>query len=159
MDQFTLDYSTLHNKVNSKKAFKLSGIAPGALKKVAFDVVRFVDSQAIDGLWQIENREDGPYIVAMYDDPVLPENSISKSSSWKVYADTAGKYLSFFYQDAPMVRLASSDLGIAPEDAQETAQNLPGQLETNAALRSALLQEIPPNLRGKVISQLPETKV
>lgn len=159
MDQFTLDYSSLQNKVNAKKAFKLSGIAPGALKKVAFDVVRFVDSQAIDGLWQIVEKEDGPYIMAMYDDEILPENSFSKSSHWKVYADTAGRYLSFFYQDTPIVRLASDQLGIAPEEAQETAQNLPGQLESNSVLRSAFLQEIPADQRLKFTSQFPELKV
>lgn len=161
-EQYSLDYQFLNSQINGQKTLKVSGLPPGSLKKVAWDVVKFND-HSIDGLWQIKNDPDnGEYIIALYED-YDPGQSLSKMASaespWEVYADASGQQLSILYRDTPLLRVASSHLGIEPSEAAEVAADLPAQLTSNASLRSALLAEIPPLARQKIMSKFPELKV
>ena len=67
MNKFSVDYMDLQSKLSQKRAFRLSDVKE-KIRKVAFDVVRFVDSDKLDDLWQIHRDGEDEYIVAMYDE-------------------------------------------------------------------------------------------
>ena len=81
MKKFAIDVDSLENKLQKKTAYRLEDVKD-KVRKVAFDVVRFVDNDAtIDGLWQIQKHDDGEYIVAMYEDkPMAPVEKMSWST-------------------------------------------------------------------------------
>src|SRR5574343_1213936 len=80
MNKFALDYSELQSKLTAKRAYPLAEVKD-KIRKVAFDVVQFIDSNHIDELWKIERDGDNEYIVAMYDED--DENKISTSQDRK----------------------------------------------------------------------------
>lgn len=155
MNKFSVDYQKLEGKLEYKKAYKLSEVQD-KIKKVAFDVVRFIDSDNIDGLWQIQHGADGDYIVAMYNDGA-EESAVTKSSSdWGVVADKSGDNINVFYKGTPIARLALSSLGIPKEDSSLVTSYLPVRLANNPRLVSGLLQELSVEERKELLTKYPE---
>jgi hypothetical protein len=163
MNKFAMDYTSLQNNLEKKKAYKLEEVKD-KIKKVAFDVVRFIDSDNIDGLWQIQHTNEGDYIVAMYgqdgDVPVVKSSSsVVKSSSvieWNVIADRSGENLNFFYKGTPITRLATASLGVSPSEASFVTSYLPTKLANNPKLVMGLLQEVPSKERQELLTKHPE---
>jgi hypothetical protein len=153
MNKFDLDYTKLEDKLTAKKAYKLSDVKD-KIKKVAFDVVRFTDKQDIDGLWQIQNCEDGDYIVAMYDEN---ENKdvVKESSKWTVVTDRGNKFANILYKDLPIAKISLASYGMTGEDARNY---LPDSLESNKKLASSLLNTLEPEVLQEVLSKFPELK-
>jgi len=156
MNKFSVDYQSLQGKLDQKKAYRLSEVKD-RIKKVAFDVVRFVDSDNIDGLWQIQHANDGDYIVAMYDDATGPESPVTKSSNdWSVVTDKTGSHINFFYKGTPITRLSLASLGIPESDSNLVANYLPIRLASNPKLVSGLLLEVPLENRKELLTKYPE---
>lgn len=141
MRDLSVDYSELQDKLSRKKAYKLEDVSH-RIKKVAFDVVRFVDkSDSIDGLWQIHKSNDGDYIVAMYDNE--QGEQIKSSSNWNAVSDKSGKFINIFYNDTPVTRISLSSLGLPNEEAKSVCGFLPEKLASSEGLTVSLLAGLP----------------
>lgn len=146
-----VDYTNLDLKLN-KKIYRLADVKH-RIEKVAFDVVRFKDGD-IDQLWQVQSHDDGDYIVSLYTEP--KEEIKVEASAWEVILNKSGQDLNFFYKGEPIVRLAASKLGIAPEDTASVKRYLPSKLANNKTLVSALLKELDVTARANVTRKFPE---
>jgi hypothetical protein len=151
MSKFNIDYSGLANQI-SKKAYRLADVKD-QLETVAFDVVRFKDGDKGADLWQVQSADDGDYIVALYDDE--QEKTASKNP-WGVLATKNGSHLQISYKGDPIVRLASSKLGIPSTELHKAEEYLPEKLATNKKLVKALLSELSDAARLEVSRRYPE---
>lgn len=150
MSKIGIDYDSLDNKIY-KKAYKMSEVSD-KIEKVAFDIVRFKDNDEATNLWQIQNSDDGEYIVALYDQD---EEKVVESS-WKVSFNKLGGTLNFFYKGSPIVKVAGSKLGIPVIELEKAAGYLPKKLETNKKLVAALIGELSGLAKKEVFSKHPE---
>ena len=152
MPKFGLDYSKLATRI-TKKAYRLSDVKD-QLETVAFDIVRFKDGDKGAELWQVQSAEDGDYIVSLYD-----EEEVEKTASanpWGVMVTKSGSDLQISYKGDPLVRLASSKLGIPSSELHKAEQYLPEKLATNKKLVKALLSELSDAARQEVSKRYPE---
>ncbi len=138
MNKFSVDYTDLQGKLSKKKAFRLSDVKH-KIKKVAFDVVRFVDSDKIDDLWQIHRDGDDEYIVAMYDDE---GQTPTLKTAWSVLPDASGQNLSVFYGSSPIKRIGLKQLGIPAEDAGMVSQSVRTKLATDEKFLNTFVNEL-----------------
>lgn len=148
-----IDYKSLLDKLNNK-TYKYADVQH-KLTKVAFDVVRFVDSEKIDGLWQIKKDDSGEYIVAMYDD----NNVITadkENTNWNVIADSNKQNLAFTYKNKLITKMASNSLGVDQKNLNEVIESLPIRLEKNAALRKALINSLSDEDKLSIYTKFPE---
>jgi hypothetical protein len=151
MPKFSVDYSGLVGSI-TKKAYRLSDVKD-QLETVAFDVVRFKDGDKGADLWQVQNADDGDYIVALYDDEEVVK---AASNPWGVFVTKNGNDLQISYKGDPLVRLASSKLGIPSTELHRAEQYLPEKLATNKKLVKALLSELSDAARHEVSKRYPE---
>lgn len=151
MSKFAIDYSGLEGKIY-KKAYKLSDVQD-KLEKVAFDIVRFKDGDAGADLWQVQSADDGDYIVALYngDDDVKVA-----SNNWDVDVIKSASALQISYKGDPLVKIASSKLGIPASELDKVKEYLPEKLAGNKKLVSSLLKELPPSVKTSVLNKYPE---
>ncbi len=154
MSKFSIDYSGLA-KI-TKKAYRLSDVKD-QLETVAFDVVRFKDGDKGAELWQVQSADDGDYIVALYDeDESEGTEKTASSNPWSVLVTKSGTDLQIAYKGDPLVRLASSKLGIPSSELHRAEQYLPEKLATNKKLVKALLSELSEAARLEVSRRYPE---
>ena len=151
MDKHSVNYEYMNKKLSQKKHFKFNDVKD-RLIKVAFDVVKFKDNDNIDGLWQVQSSDDGEVIVALYEE--TPK--LEAKSSWSAVADKTASYVHVFYKNEPVVKLASSDLGISKEDSVSFVENLPKILAENVGIRSSLLNELSAEDKKSFITKYPE---
>jgi hypothetical protein len=152
MSKFSVDYSGLANTI-TKKAYRLADVKD-QLETVAFDVVRFKDGDKGADLWQVQNAEDGDYIVALYQD----DEEIEKSASggWSVLVTKTAGDLQVIYKGDPLVKVACSKLGIPRNELHQIEQYLPQKLATNKKLVKALLNELEDSMKLAVFKKYPE---
>lgn len=152
MSQFGIDYSALDTTVN-KRAYKLSDVAD-RLEKVAFDIVRFKDGD-FDELWQIQNADDGQYIVARYETEVA--EAVEKTAAertWDVLV--AHNDISIFYKGQPVVKLSALQLGVPVGNLPLLQRFLPIRLNTDKALVKALLNDLSATAKHQLLKTYPE---
>jgi hypothetical protein len=156
MSKFSVDYNGLEN-VLYKKSYKLSEVQD-RIEKVAFDVVRFKDSDKRSLLWQIQSADDGDYIVAMYDEndgDVIKEASLS-ADNWEVSLSKNSFDLQFYYKGEPVIKVASHKLGISKEEISSVPSYLPKKLSENKKLASSLLNLLGEPAKKVILSKYPE---
>ncbi len=141
MMKFSVDYTDLQSKLSKKRAFRLSDVT-GKVKKVAFDVVRFVDSDKIDDLWQIHRDGDDEYIVAMYEEEQTEKTASVATTSWRAVPDGAGKNIHLFYKDVPIKRIALAPLGIPSEDAAMVSRSISQKLASDRSFFDSFVKEL-----------------
>ncbi len=149
MSKFAVDYSGLDDKIY-KKAYKLEDVKD-KIEKVAFDIVKFKDGDAAANLWQIQNADDGEYIVAMYQ----PEEVV-KSAGWEVTVLKVANAVEFSYKGDPIVRVAANKLGIPSNELSQVEKYLPAKLAENKKLVKSLLNELSPSAKNAVLNKYPE---
>ena len=142
MQKYSLDYEYLQPK---PKTFKLEDVKD-RLEKVAFDVVRFVDDDTA-GLWQINQTDDGEYIVAQYEDHIETE----KQSSWNAVLDKQGSNVNIFYGNSPVTKISVASLGLENNDAKYIERALTSSLGNKEFLRK-FLSELPQAKRDHLIN-------
>lgn len=144
MNKFSVNYADLQATLNKKTAYRLADVKH-RLQKVAFDVVRFVDSDKIDDLWKIERDGDDEYIVAMYDEDlkVASEASTKTASAnpWNVISDDSGN-IHVFYKNAPIKRLALAQLGLQADDAISVCRLMKTKFASDASFLGKFLNEL-----------------
>jgi hypothetical protein len=151
MLNFKIDYSGLADKI-TKRAYKLEDVKD-KIERVAFDIVRFKDADKGADLWQVQSADDGEqYIVSMYE----PEEAIISEASWNVVANTIAGDIQISYKGDPLVRIASSKLGIPVHELHKVQSYLPSKLAENKKLVKALLNELGKSAKEKVLSKYPE---
>lgn len=152
MDKFAVDYQVLGQKMTERKVYRFEDVKD-RLVKVAFDVVRFRDDDNIDGLWQIQATDDGELIVATYEEQPGLE---SKSSDWAAVADKTGSVINVFYKSEPVMKFASSSIGITEKEVPSLIETLPTSLSENINLRQAMLNELPLEEKAALLAKYPE---
>jgi len=150
MSKFSIDYSSLANQI-TKRAYRLSDVKD-QLETVAFDVVRFKDSDVSADLWQVQSAGDGEYIVALYQ----PEEEEKTAALWNVSVNKVASLLEVSYKGDPIVRVAASRLGIPHSELQKVPSYLPAKLADNKKLVKALLGELSDTSRTEVLNKYPE---
>lgn len=151
MSNFKIDYSGLADKVN-KKAYKLEDVRD-RIEKVAFDIVRFKDGDTGSDLWQVQSADDGEeYIVSLYE----PEAEVKTSAVWGVSVSKTAGEIQISYKGDPLVRLASSRLGIPANELHKVGSYLPLKLAENKKLVKALLNELNKSAKEEVLNKYPE---
>lgn len=149
MSKFNVDYSGLEHKIY-KRAFKLSDVKDH-LESVAFDIVRFKDDDKGADLWQVQNADDGDYIVALYQ----PDEE-TKQSEWEVIVNKTAGDLQISYRGDPLVKLPASKLGVPRTELHKVPSYLPEKLATNKKLVKALLNELSESAKKEVLKKYPE---
>jgi hypothetical protein len=142
-----IDYSFL-----LKRSYKLSDIKD-KIEKVAFDVVRFTDSENIDDLWQVQHCDDGDYIVAMYEDQPKTATA-SQKTNWSVVTEHDNVHL--FYKNSPLAKLSLAALGIPTEDGSLVRSYLPNKLASSKTLVNKILNDLSTSERASIYKQFPE---
>jgi hypothetical protein len=150
MSKFSVDYSSLAGQI-TKKAYRLSDIKD-QLESVAFDVVRFKDSDKSADLWQVQSADDGDYIVALYQ----PDEEEKSAALWDVSISKIGSELQVSYKGDPLVRIAAARLGIPRSEISKVPGYLPAKLASNPKLVKALLNELPESAKREVLAKYPE---
>jgi hypothetical protein len=145
----SIDYSGLENKIY-KRAYRLSDVKD-RLETVAFDVVRFKDSDNSADLWQVQSADDGDYIVAMYQ-----EEEVKVAALWGVVVSKTAGDLQVSYKGDPLVRVSSSKLGIPRSELSKIEEYLPSKLAANKKLVKALLNELTESAKKEVLNKYPE---
>ncbi len=154
MSKHSIDYSALDSKLSTKK-YRLEDVKH-RLEKVAFDVVRFKDSDAnaIAGLWQIQSSDEGDYIISLYDDNQENVKTSSTKTNWEIVSEA--KNLHFFYKGDPILRKSASELGLSQVDLVNISRTLPEKLASNKKLVNTLLKELDPASKKLIIKKYPE---
>lgn len=153
MSKFSVDFDKLENKL-LKKAYRLSDVKD-KLETVAFDLVKFKDGDHGAALWQIQSADDGDYIVTLYDD-VEEQKKTASLKAWEVVLSKTSKTLNVFYKGDPIVKVATSKLGISAEELNSVERYLPQKLAESKSLVKALLSELPESAKKEVLNRYPE---
>lgn len=151
MAKFNVDYSSLVTQI-TKKAYKLSDVKD-QLETVAFDVVRFKDGDKGAELWEVQNADDGDYIVALYEED---ESTTKTACDWSVLVTKTAGVLQVAYKGDPLVRLPFTKLGIPREELGQISRYLPEKLSSNKKLVKALLSELSSAAKQEVYKKYPE---
>jgi len=149
MSIFNVDYSGLENNLY-KKAYRLNDVKD-KIEKVAFDVVRFKDDDKGAELWQIQSADDGDYIVAIYQ-----SEEEKTASNWDVVINKINGDMQVSYKGDPLVRIASSKIGIPQKELYKVEQYLPQKLTNNKKLVKTLLNELNESTKKEVLNKYPE---
>lgn len=156
MDKFAVNYNTLEDTMEPKQqVFRLSEVKH-RLTKVAFGVVKFTDDDDVSGLWEVQQTDDGEYIVAMYDESSVSDTPQSKTSSWKALSYADNNNIQIFYKDEPVAKVALASMGISAEDAPSVARYLPSSLDSNKTLVAGLLGGLTAEERTALLVKYPE---
>jgi hypothetical protein len=154
MVKHQINYESLDNVVN-RKTFKLSEVKD-KLVKVAFDVYKMKNGDP-EELWQVQNSDDGDYIVARYNDEVEKEVKVAVASvisPWEVSASESD--VSIFYKGYPISKISLASLGMKNEDADSITSFLPGKLASDKNLVKALVNDLNEKVKNKIIQMYPE---
>ena len=161
MGDFSVDYDMLEQsfvKQAQTPTFKYEDVKH-RLKKVAFDIVRFVDADNIDGLWQIQQTSDGDVIVAMYEsDELVSESSEDVEKTASGWSALPGKYsdITLFYKDQPVTKISLAKLGMAKESTESVCSVLSEKLAKNEKLLGGLLSTMSSAERKNLLDTFPE---
>jgi len=154
MDKFSVDYTTLEGDISRPKHYRYEDVKH-QLVKVAFDVVRFMDSEDIDGLWQIQKTKEGDVIVAMYEQSSTPKES---KAGWEALTDKTGTVVNVFYKGASVTAIGLDQVGIPKEDAHLICESLPRKLAADSSFRKNMLGELSEQDRSELLREYPELR-
>ena len=124
------------------------------IRKVAFDVYR-VDNDPYDGLWMMQEADDGKnYLVRASD----PQFDYKKSGEWEAVTDYGQENITLAYKNVPIARFSSKEFGFTPE----TASNVKSVILEKAASDEEFLKGVlvmqPESKRQAICSTFPELK-
>jgi hypothetical protein len=142
-----VNYSDLSNSLSyvEKRFFKLADVKH-KLERVGFDIFKFKDGSS-DELWQIQNADDGEYIVAKYETD-LPKASIA--SKWEVL--TSYGDINIFYKGQQITKFA----GVASDELDLVKRFLPEKLASDKNFVKALLNTLDEESKVSLLKSYPE---
>jgi len=150
MPKFLVDLDQVARNM-SKRAFKFADVQD-KFERVAFDIFRKKDGNA-EELWQVQNADDGDYIVALYNDE---EEKIATASvpAWSVIVKNADFHI--FYKQDYLCKVAASQLGFENTDIELAQRYLPSKLASNKNLVKALFNTVNNETRKEWLAKYPE---
>lgn len=152
------DIAAMDKNVNAKKFYRLADVKD-KIEKVAFDVVRFKDSDDFSNLWVVENHNGEDVIVAMYDDePLESKSSTEKQASWQALPDRTRSSVTVFYQGNPIRKIALKDMGYESDQAQLICRTLKQKLASDVSFRNKFMRDLPNQVRNDIFDRYPELK-
>jgi len=160
MDRHSLDYSQLSESLekSQRKVYRLKDVED-RIERVAFDMVRFKENDT-DQLWKVTESEDGPVIVALYDEAgqlsADGNGSVKEASDWRVIADADSVHV--YYKSEPISRIAAKDLNIPANELGTVLRWLPQKLASDESLQSFVLSFSGPNGLSHISKTHPELK-
>ena len=126
------------------------------LVKVAFDVVRFKDGPT-DELWEIQQADDGNFIVARYNEEAAQDTTKTASTNpWDVAVDDNTATIHIFYRQYPVIKLNAHKLGLSCDDLPSVKSFLPKKLASDNKLVKSLLKELSNTERTVFLRNHPE---
>jgi len=153
MKKFAVNYQNLETQLEDKpQVFRLADVKD-KITRVAFDVVKFHDSDGLDGLWQIRQTDEGEYIVATYDDSELTVEA-SVKTPWQAFQ--SGDEVHVFYKNDPVSKISLASIGIPAEEAKLFVSHLPQSLATNEKLAASMLKALGDEERKELFASHPE---
>lgn len=154
MNKFEVNYNQLENSLTTNpRVFRLEDVK-GKIRKVAFDVVKFHETEGLDGLWKIEKNEEGEYIVANYENESLTAESSAEETHWKAIASDDTVHI--FYKKTPVTKVSMASFGVSEEESDVFISTLAESLSKSAKLRTSLMKEINVQEREELFSKYPE---
>ena len=152
--KFDVDYEKLETSIASDPVYKYADVRH-RLVSLGFGIVRFMDSENIDGLWQIQETDDGEVIIATYDDSgLLSVEKTASASNWLAEPNNNDE-ISLFYRNNPVTKISLAKLGIK-EPANEVCNTLTSSLDNNPKLLKGLLACMSNEERSELFSLAPE---
>lgn len=152
MDKFSVNFGALQEHLKPKaQVFRYEDVKH-RLRKVAFDIVRFIDTDDIDGLWQIQKTEEGEVIVAMYSDGPPDDKT---ASNWGAFPDRGGD-INLFYKNDPVTKISLAKLGMADSPPDTVCAVLAEKLSSNTKLLGGLLGSLSSEERKDLLDNHPE---
>jgi hypothetical protein len=155
MEKYSVDYKDLCNDMDAPKAYRLEDVKD-KIERVAFDVVRFRDNEDTDMLWRIDERDDGPVIVALYDEAGSMTSESTDEKKWEALPDKSAGCLHVYYSGDPIVRLAASDLGIPADEVELAARWLPVKLAEDEDIQRFVMSKVHEASRKMLAEAHPE---
>lgn len=154
MSKFSIDYSAIDSFIN-KRSYKLADVKD-KIVRIAFDMYKFKDGNP-EELWQIQNAEDGDYIVAKYDvEEIEQKKALASANPWAVVGNKASGDINIFYKEYPITKIAFSSLGM-PSDQFETVKSMiPAKLASDKEFVKALLKDLDTATKNEVFKSYPE---
>lgn len=152
MPTFSVDLDNLAGTL-SKRSYKFLDVKD-KIEKIAFDIYRFKGA-SVEELWQVQNTDDGDYIVALYNDD---EEIVAKASvqPWSVLVKNAELHI--FYKANHICKMGADQLGFKEQDLALATTYLPKKLADNKKLVNSLLNSVDSNTRSVILSKYPELK-
>lgn len=153
MDKYSVDYSRLQINLEKPKVFRYEDVKH-RLEKVAFGTVRFMDvNDDIDGLWEIQNTDDGDVIVAKYD--YEDSQNMTATSSWDVVPNRRGDTINIFYKGDPITAIASDKFG-TDADLSAICKQASVKLASDSNFKDMLLEELSESEKARILRKYPE---
>ena len=147
-----INYKQLEDQL-LKKTYKVSQAELNSkFEKIAFDIVRFKDDDKGAALWEIQSADDGEFIISLYEEP----EQTKTASSWQVSLSKTADSIQFSYKGDPLVKLATSKLGVPSNELNTIERYLPKKLASNKELVKALLSELSEPAKKMVYNKYPE---
>jgi hypothetical protein len=125
----SLDWEILEQTLNAPKVYKLADVEH-RIEKVAFDIVRFRDNDDTQQLWRIEDRDDGPVIVALYDENggLAEDKPLKSESEWDTIVDKKTASIHLYRNEEPVMTVTAAQLRVPVEELDSMARWLPEKL-------------------------------
>ena len=149
-----IDCEKLSENINPKKRYPLEPHRK-RLVKVAYDVVRFVDSENLEDLWKVECGDDGAeYIVAMYDQQGITNK---QANDWQVIGSE--DCLQIFYKNNFVTKLALNSIGLNKQMAARLYPDIEKRLAQDKHFVESLLKVTSGQHVKEIINKFPELKL
>jgi len=132
--QPSLDWEILEQTLTAPKVYKLADVEH-RIEKVAFDIVRFRDNDDTQQLWRIEDRDDGPVIVALYDEQsgaLSDDKPLKSESEWETIVDKKTASIHLYRNEQPIMTVTAAQLRVPVEELDSMARWLPQKLADQA---------------------------
>lgn len=153
MDKFNIDFDNLSEKMKKKRAYRMEDVK-GRIRKVAFDVVRFIDSEGLDNLWKVKTVGDEEYIVAMYGEDEEKVEKTASENLWRAIEN--GRGVDIFYKGAAVGTIDLSSLGFDPSDRQLASQWIPVKLGEDRDFTDRFISSLSSSERENLAVVAPE---
>lgn len=151
-----IDFYLLSNKIDNKIMKLSKKEVSEKFVSLGFDIVKFKDADKGAELWQIQSGEDGDYIVALYQAEDDIEKTAAKKTDWSVSINKVARDIQISYKGDPLVSVASSALGLPPEEVDKIPGYLPNRLAENKQLVQSLLNQLDKTTKNQVLNKYPE---
>lgn len=137
----------------SRIKFSESSVEKGHFKKYAFDVYK-VDNDPYEGLWMLQDCDDGPHLVRTSE----PKYAQESRGDWSAVSDYNRENITLVYKNVPIARFSSEEFGFNSSDAMTFKSALLEMAENDGEFVKGVLSGQPSGKREALSMTFPEFK-